>query len=154
MRHGLLDAVERRGQIVVAASHQHLQVSLLGHGGAQGLGHLAGLALVPRPEVGGDGVVHIRGPLQLAAHVVLEQGGIRALVGGLARIVFGGLAGGVHVHAFETRIQAAHRAALVALEFLEPAVGADAQVGLLDVLRRKAREARQFLDRLLILGRG
>ena len=50
----------------------------------------------------------------------------------------------------ESRIEASHGAAFVALEFLEPALRADAQIGLLDVLGGESREARDVLHDLLI----
>src|SRR5262249_58484233 len=78
---------------------------------------------------------------------------VGAVIRRQAGVVFVSLPGGVRIHPQKARIYSSNRPAFVAHKLFEPALRTNAQVGLLDVLRRQRREARQVLDDLLILRR-
>jgi len=150
--HRMLDAVERRGEVIVAANHQHLYARAR-HRGAQNLRNLRVSSLIPRLNPSGRGVVVLRLPVQLAPHVILPGRNERALVGVFAGVAFGALAGRLFVVAFKASIQASDCATLVALQLLEEALRRDAQVGILDVRGAEARNRRHVGHRLLLLRR-
>ena len=104
-----LDPVEGRGKVIVAANDEQLEVGFLRHGCAQDFGDRGVAGLVPGLHVGGDRVIRLAFPFQIAMQVILKGGDERALIGSLARIVFVAFAGGIGIASGKARVETAHR---------------------------------------------
>ena len=152
VRYSLLDAVEGRGNVIIAAEDEHFEVGLLRHRGAQHFRHFSIAGLIPWADIGAHRVVLIGVPLQLAARVVVERRHKGALVGRFTWVVLHALSSRVCVHPFKSRIKPSDGLALVAFQLLEPTERANAQIRLFDVLWRESGEAGDLRDDFLMLG--
>src|SRR4029077_12992487 len=84
-------------------------------------------------------------PFQILANVIIKCSGERTLNASVTRVILGTLASGIGIGAFQAAVVAADRALLIAEQLLAKTLDRNAQVALLYVILRQAREARGLL---------
>ena len=127
-----------RGEVKIAAAHEHLEIRILTHRLAERLGDVDVLAfegfVAPAfEEAREDFVGQIAPKAKLAPHVIIEGRGVWALNGGIRGIVLEHLASGVAVNPLKTAVQTPDGAPFISQQLLDKAEDADAQVALFDI---------------------
>src|SRR6202011_4630281 len=96
-------------------------------------------AVVPRADPRGQDLVwNVVLVLELGAGVVVDHRGVGAVDGGVARVVFAALTGGVAVDPLEPAVEASDRAALGSQQLLGEARQRHAEIVRLDESGREA----------------
>ena len=127
-----------RGEVKIAAAHEHLEIGILTHRLAERLGDVDVLAfkLPVAPglkEVGENLIGQVALKAQILTHVIIKGRGVGALNGGIRGVVLEHLASGVAVNPLETAVQTPDGAPSISQQLLDKAEDADAQVALFDI---------------------
>ncbi len=146
---GILRGEVRRRQVVIAGADHHLEVGVLGEGGAKRVGG-AGVPLRVAPVPGHDAAAHVVGHVGLVLEVRLEVAEEAGLERGAdqraAGVEFGELAGVARGGSGESSIVAADREPLLAEELARELADPEPHLALINVAFFQAREAGELFD--------